>query len=231
MRQQNYQVEYKYNGVQNIFEFYLFINPLGTLCYQSEQEITKAIDVISTNTDIYILPFHNQDIVNLFMERKGIKRCHLGLRNEFYRKMYHASLAFIAASMQGQKKGRHFLMEMQAQVSGEIDRFDKALVLKIAKQCHLDLETFRQDINSDFVRNLYLKNQNIAKEMLVHRTPTLVIQELQSGDVRTLTDNDIEFNSILDETDDIVAQYFYQVAQGPVQKTKKHTQLRILRKK
>lgn len=196
-----YQIEYRLNGVSCLFELYLFVNPLGRHCYVSEQELLKVIDMVSTNIDFHILPFHNQDLVESFMSQSGVKQANLQDRNKIFQAIYRASLAYKAASLQGKKVGRHYLMRMQESIRGEINRFTTDLSLDLAQEVGLDIETFYQDIQSDFVKQLFFKDQKIAVDMKVHDAPSLVIFEYLSGDSQVLTNQPITVETILVQLD------------------------------
>lgn len=229
MHQPNCQVEYQYNGVPNLFEFYLFVNPLGSLCYQCEQEISKVVKAISTSTDVYILPYHNQTTVKEFMERLSIPGNDLNQRNDFYRKVYHACLAFKAASMQGQRNGRRYLMSLQSHLMGKASLYNRPLAIKLAKELNLDVETFVQDLESDFVRKLYMRDQKIAKEMQISQTPTLIIRELQSNNIETLVKEEITLHQILNQTDMMVADHIASLKDREHTPNQRKTKLQILR--
>lgn len=199
-----YQVEYRTNGIPKVFEFYLFVNPLGQKCYSCEKELTRTIDLISAKTDVHILCFHNQTIVSEFMCRLGIPTSDLTSRNHIYRSVYLASLAHKAATMQGKKKGRRFLMEMQSRVLGQLERFSDQFVLELAEEIGLDMQTFVDDLDSDYVKHLLLKDQQIAHDMNVEVTPALVIFEHRLGDKGVLMEGSFSSENILSQLDVLI---------------------------
>lgn len=200
----SYQVEYQVNGIPRLFEFYLFVNPLGSKSYYAEQEIGKAANMIAAKVDIHILTFHNQKIVTEFMEDLGAPVNDLKTRNHIYRTVYQASLAYKAASMQGKRKGRTFLMKMQQSIQGDFDLFSKEFVYDLVREVGLDLETFQEDFQSDFVRQLYLNDQKIAVDMQVNKTPSLVVFENNLDGF--LLNQKITCRNIIQQLDDIVAE-------------------------
>lgn len=200
----SYQVEYQVNGIPRLFEFYLFVNPLGIKSYYAEQELSKTVNMIAAKVDIHILTFHNQQIVTEFMEHLGAPVNDLKTRNQIYRTVYQASLAYKAATMQGKRKGRIFLMKMQQTIQGNIDLFSKDFVYDLVREVGLDLETFQEDFQSDFVRKLYLNDQKIAVDMQVERTPSLVVFENSIDGF--IVDGKITYQNILSQLDDIMEE-------------------------
>lgn len=200
----NYQVEYQVNGIPRLFEFYLFVNPLGRKSYYAEQELNKTVNMIAAKVDIHILTFHNQKIITEFMKHLGAPVNDLKTRNQIYRTVYQASLAYKAASMQGKRKGRIFLMKMQQHIQGDFDLFTKEFVYDLVREVGLDLETFQEDFQSDFVRQLYLNDQKIAVDMQVERTPSLVVFENSIDGF--LVDGKITCQNILSQLDDMMEE-------------------------
>lgn len=205
----NYQVEYQLNGVPNSFEFYLFVNPLGLKCYKSEQELIHSLDVISSKVDVHILTFHNQQTIDHFLEQIHKTDCTLEERNEMYHLIYQAALAYKAASLQGRKLGRRFLIRIQEAFHHHHHTFNQREVITIAKEIGLDLEIFMKDLRSDFVKQLFLRDQQIAREMQVDRTPSLVIFQNQSSDDGILIREHITKEKIIQELDLIVENYHH----------------------
>lgn len=196
-----YQIEYKHNGISKVFEMFLFVNPLGTQCYECEQEVFKLIDLVAADIDLHILPFHNQRIVENFMYQLGIPSSDLKQRNYVFNTVYRASLAYKAACLQGKRIGRHYLMRLQELTDGDISQFTNETALDLAQEVGLDVEIFRQDYKSDFVKQLFIKDQKIAHDMLIKRSPALVIFEYSSEQARLIEDQSMTMHDILDELD------------------------------
>lgn len=200
-----YQIEYRHNGVSNIFEMFLFVNPLGAACYQCEQEVLKLVDLVASNIDLHILPFHNQRLVENFMSQLGLSNADLKERNYIFQAVYRASIAYKSACMQGKRLGRYYLMRLQESVNGDLSKFTKEFALELAKDVGLDIEIFQQDMQSDFVKQLFLKDQKTAMDMSVESSPALVIYEYVSGEARLIDNQKITMESILDEIDALLS--------------------------
>lgn len=205
-----YQIEYRHNGVSNIFELFLFVNPLGHNCYLCEQEVLKLIDLVASNIDLHILPFHNQQLVENFMAQLDVPITNLQERNYIFQTVYRASLAYKAACMQGKRLGRYYLMRLQETIDGDISKYNSEFAIELAKDVGLDVEIFRQDMNSDFVKQLFLKDQKTAIDMSVETSPSIVIYEYVSGEARLIDQSRITLETILDEFDGIVCDSNYQ---------------------
>ncbi|WP_446452116.1 DsbA family protein [Tuanshanicoccus lijuaniae] len=203
------------NGVPKVFEFYLFVNPLGQKCYVCECELQKTLTKISTSVDIHVLCFHNQQIVSEFMKQLNIPSSDLTSRNYIYQSVYLASLAYKAATMQGKKKGRRFLMRMQEEIDGHLERFSDQFVLDLAEEVGLDMMTFKDDLESDYARDLVFQDLQIAKEMAVDGTPTLVMFEHRLGEKGLLLKENITVSNIISHLDELVQYDFIQKTCNP----------------
>ncbi|WP_124058004.1 DsbA family protein [Vaginisenegalia massiliensis] len=226
----SYQVDYHTNGVSKVFEFYLFVNPLGRICYYSQQEMMNAVDRISSKTDIHILCFHNQRTVVDFMKQLKIPSHDLATRNKIYNVIYNASLAYKAACMQGKKKGRLFLLKMQQQLDLQIDRYNDEFVLDIAKEVGLDIDMFLIDRSSAFIKQLHLNDQKIATDMKVQATPTLVLFEHSASQSGLVIEDHITQDLIFDQLDYMTQADFdsYPGYSPEMQVIKRQPHLRLL---
>lgn len=200
-----YQVAYKTNGQPKLFEFYLFVNPIGTLCQAMENEVSKTITKIDAKTDMNIICFTPQQVVTQHMKRLNIPINDLTQRNAIFKELYLASLAFKAASLQGKRKGRQFLLRLQQWSQKENAHLNDDILEATALSVGLDLELFNSDRHSKYVQELYLRDQQIAHEMNVTQTPTLVIFEQSSNLPGYLIEGPLNCQDILYQLDKMVA--------------------------
>lgn len=166
--------------LNNVIEVFLFVNPLGPTCFETE----KMIESFSAERDekvkvrfIPLLNFHT--IGNKLKETENQT---LSNRNQLYTDSFHASLAFQAASMQGKKKGRKFLMVLQDKVINEGKEVTKELFAQIAELIKLDLEMFEEDFESDFSKSAFKKDQKLAQKMEIHSAPSCVLYSGNNDD-------------------------------------------------
>lgn len=164
------------------------------------------MDAVASDIDFHVIAVHNQANVERYMNKLGKDKTNLKERNKIFQIMYKAALAFNAASLQGKKKGRYYLMRMQEQMIANIDQFNEQFTLDLARESGLDIEIFEVDMHSDFVKQLYFKNQRIAVDMNVHDVPSLVIFEYSCGDGHLISNTPITSDMVLEELDQITSQ-------------------------
>ncbi|MBG9980898.1 DsbA family protein [Facklamia sp. DSM 111018] len=223
-----YLIDYQINGQAKFFDFFLFVNPLGRKCYYSEQEIAQAKELISSRVEINILCIHNEYILNDFMARMGIHQSNLTLRNEIYTMLYRASLAFKAASMQGKKRGRRFLTDFQQKIQTDLHLFDNDFIIDVAEEAKLDIDLFIDDLQSDYVRDLYLNDLKIAHSMGVKITPSLVIFDSMQDRDGIIVEGSFTYDEILDLLDEMLENQCQKLHH---KKQASPVELNIIRKK
>lgn len=157
-------------------ELFLFVNPLGSECYETGKTIMHFSKEREENIRIRFVPLLNFYTFGEHMKKQKLKGTSLQIRNQLYKQSYHASLAFQAASMQGKKKGRQFLLGLQRVIIECKRDFSKATLFDVAEQVKLDLDMFEEDLESDLIKNTFSKDQKLAQEMAITRAPSCVIQ-------------------------------------------------------
>ncbi|WP_414839954.1 DsbA family protein [Carnobacterium sp. TMP28] len=186
----------KGNQYKQITEIYLFINPIGSACYQAEKGLLDFIESSENKIHFHFIPVHNFKTFSDYMKAKKIPKNDLDLRNKHFFQIYEACLAYAAASMQGKKKGRMFLMGLQQAIHIDEKLFSQKLVLEIAKQSNLDIEMFSEDKESEFAKTAFEADQKVAREMHVLSNPSCVVFNDQSSNHGFLIEEDINFETL-----------------------------------
>lgn len=162
-------------ALNNIIEIFLFINPLGANSFDAEETIEAFSKERDERVKISFVPLLNFNSVKKQLLNEKAVQTSIENRNKMYTDSFNASLAFAAASMQGKKKARKFLMTLQKNIIENNNTFSKSIVLKSAQAAKLDIEMFEEDFNSDLVKTAFTKDQKLAQEMSVQDTPACVL--------------------------------------------------------
>lgn len=189
------------HGQAKLFELYLFVNPLGQECRMVERELSRAVKQMPAKTDVHILCFTSQPLIARYMTQLGYEPQDLRHRNEIFQKIYRATLAYKAAGLQGKRRGRQYLYEMQSRINSDLERLTDDFLARLAKDIGLDLALFESDRHSQYVKDLYYRDQKIAMEMKVQDTPSLIIFEQCSGESGLLLQGSMECQQILQQMD------------------------------
>ena len=160
---------------EKIFELFLFVNPLGTYCYRCENELLKFVRNSEFKVHYHFLTFHNLQTVNQYMKNQKLPVTDLDLRNDIYMKIYDAALSYKAALLQGKRLGHQFLIELQQQIHQQKREYNDDLLEEILNKIEIDKKMFYEDKSSSAVKKAYDRDLQIAQEMNVTHTPSLVI--------------------------------------------------------
>jgi hypothetical protein len=165
-----------------VLELYLFINPIGSSCFNSELNILKLAENLRGRLKFRFIPFLNLKMVSSMMAEHSLPLNDLELRNQLFKKAYQASLDYKAALFQGKKKGRKFLLNLQQQIFESNNLYCDQLVKQIAINSQLDWKMFAADRHSEFTANSFQQDLKMAAEMNVQDYPTIVIYNLKGID-------------------------------------------------
>ncbi len=166
----------------SLIEIYHFINPMGKVCYQAEKAITEFAGERSEKISLRFIPYLSFKSISEEFYKENKRLMDLDERNNLYVRAYQASLAFYAASMQGKKFGRAFLLLLQKCVLDDNIEVTNELFVDIARELKLDIDMFLEDRTSDCAINMYNTDQQLVHEMAVQSTPTCIIYTNQNAD-------------------------------------------------
>lgn len=158
-----------------MIEIYLFVNPIGRKCLSIERRIIDLINSYDMKIQLRLVPIMNLKTVSEFMSRSGISEKNTKLRTELSQEIHSAALDVKAAHLQGKKRGRDFLVELQKAVGEQQQPYSKKLAIQLFTKVGGDLEMFLEDRHSDFVQEAFLTDQQIAHEMQITSHPSAVI--------------------------------------------------------
>lgn len=89
-----------------VLEIYLFVDPLNRHCYDAEKTIERISQKLNKQISVRFVSMLNIQILRDFSLNQKLSHLDHNLP-------YDTILDFKAASFQGKKFGRHFLMDLQ----------------------------------------------------------------------------------------------------------------------
>ena len=163
-------------------EIYLFINPIDSRCLRAEKEVLKFVEKSTSKIRVHFIPIHNLSTVTQYLATNNLSKSDLNLRNAVCSVTYDSCLYYSAATMQGKKKGRNFLLELQDALIEQKKSFSEALVLEVAKKVKLDIPMFLEDKELEFTKTSFEADQKVAREMNASSAPSCVLFSNQHKD-------------------------------------------------
>ena len=155
-------------------EIFLVVNPISKASLKMEEEVLKFVNAYEENTQMTIYPYHNNQTLYRYMKKNDLST-EMAVWNKLYNESFHLSLAFIAATIQGKKKGREFLFAIQRKMIIQKRSLSKKLLIESAEQADLDMEMFLFDFHSPFVQHLFDLDQDVSSAMGAKDTPTCLL--------------------------------------------------------
>ncbi|WP_051237692.1 DsbA family protein [Lacticigenium naphthae] len=176
---------------KKIMEIFLFVNPLGPRCYETEKIVLDFVQERNEKVKLRFIPFVNFHTISTQLSLHPIKETTIETRNKLYMDTYETALAFTAVSMQGKNIGRQFLMALQKSLIEQQNKVSNKLISEIISSLPIDTEMFLEDWHADFTKQLFLKDQKIAREMDVSQTPSLVLFSSMSSDYGSVIESTV----------------------------------------
>lgn len=159
----------------DIFEFFLFINPIDPASFRAEKEIQDFIHSSRADIHFRVIPHHNLLSVIRLLQSQGLNLPTAQKRKDIFHHLYQLSIAYKAALLNGQRKARQFLLEAQKALLFYHRPFSVDLLVSLADQVGLDTALFVKDCHCPSVRAAYEEDQVLASQMGITSVPSLVI--------------------------------------------------------
>jgi predicted DsbA family dithiol-disulfide isomerase len=196
-----------------MIEIYLFVNPLGGICLNVEKDILKLVETENKKIQFRFIPLVNMQTINHLLKRFNIPVNDIKQRNQLFENVYSAALDYKAAQLQGKKKGRHLLLGLQQAVAVDKIPYSSDLAEQLVVEAGGDLEMFIADRQSEFVKESFQTDQQIAREMNIVTHPSAVVFNYTCDrDFGVLVENCESMDEIkqLCETSEENLQYFHK---------------------
>lgn len=221
-----------YIGGNILLEVFMFVNPIGGVCLETERNILQSLNSHQQKARINVVPLANLQIVTDYLKRSNLDLHDLQLRNHIANITYQSLLDYKAASFQGKRRAREFLLNLQRHINKDHEKYSDELVSIAAAEAKLDLKTFTEDRQSKLVKDLCEADRQLASELNVRRTPSTVLVDYRhnvDGD-GVLIEGRVERDLFDQIVEDRLGCYQQTINQKPFQQllTKKHDHLRLL---
>lgn len=158
-----------------MLEIHLFVNPLGSRCYRCENDVLRVDQQLNTTVRYRFIPLFNMQTIQQTMHLYHLNPHSTTDRQRVVNVLNQLIMDYMAASFQGRKRGRQFLLLMQDALICHNQNYSIGLAQQIAQRAGLDIEMFLEDRQSDLAKRAHLQDQKIAAELGVTDTATAVV--------------------------------------------------------
>lgn len=125
-----------------MFEIFLFINPIGIYCYDTERLIRKTVDELGVDVCYHYIPIANVCLVNddIIRRRKDAQK--LPDIGSFSSATYQALQDYHAIKLAyGNKKARRYLYELQKSLSHDASAYTPELLKEITSNLNIKISS------------------------------------------------------------------------------------------
>ena len=154
-------------------EIYLFVNPLGGVCLEIEKKLYNCL-LTTRKIQLRFIPLLNMKTINEFLSRQHIPINDIKRRNRIFEDLYSAALDYKAAQLQGRK--RPTIVDWLTKAVAEDGlAYSPELSEELLLAAGGDIDMYRKDRQSDFVKESFQTDQKVAREMGIKQHPTAVV--------------------------------------------------------
>ncbi|MFB9769454.1 DsbA family protein [Lactiplantibacillus modestisalitolerans] len=180
-----------------MLEVYLFVNPLATQCVRDEQNVLRLANDSDKQIQFQFVPLLNINVVSRALKCQGIQASNWQAQNKQSQTLYRVILDYKAALFQGKKRGRNFLIALQAAMLKAQQRYSEALVKQVAQDCQIDLDMFMEDRDSQLAKQAFQADQRLASEMNITEASSAVVFDCDRYDYGVLLEH-FNYTTLLD---------------------------------
>lgn len=192
---------FRYMEDRPVLEVYLFVNPLGTRCLNSENSILKLADTVVGDVSYQFIPLLSPKVIDQHLKHLHQNYHDLDLRNRQFVTHYNVILDYKAALFQGKKLGRKFLLAVQSALVCDQLEYSDELIIALANQVGLDVEMFIEDRRSPLAQRAFQSDQKLAAEMKVDTPATAVLYNADISDYGLLL-TDVSYQALYEICED-----------------------------
>lgn len=178
-----------------MIEIYVFVNPLGHKCLSIEKQIMELAQQLDRKVHFRFVPIVNIRTVREKMKMQNQDVADIDLVNRTFEENYSMALDVKAVQLQGRKKGRMFLTNMQEAVNCHERNYSQTLVMEALKKIGADIDLFKKDRQNKLIHRAFVNDQQLAHEMHIRHVPSAVVYDFAHNGDGYLIDKDILVNT------------------------------------
>lgn len=181
-----------------MFEIFLFINPIGIYCYDTEKQIRKTVEELDLDVCYHYIPIANVCLVNDDAIRRRKEAQKLPDISTFSKATYEALENYHAIKLgYGNKKAREYLYELQKRLSNDASIYSHELLKNINSKLNIKSDTINSFRKSDYLRTSIEEDQKLANQWNVKATPTTVLFDENNDQNGILLEGPIRQNDLV----------------------------------
>lgn len=159
-----------------MFEIFLFVNPIGVYCYDTEVLIKNAIDELNIESFFHFVPITNSKVIKEDIIRRKTKGQIINDIPEYTMASYQTLRNYHAIKLiYGNRKARYYLVNLQKAISRDFNIYSQDLPEQVALDLGIDYNRINGSKISKYLDDSIQKDKEIARNYKVRNIPTTII--------------------------------------------------------
>ncbi|MDF7669384.1 MULTISPECIES: DsbA family protein [unclassified Lactobacillus] len=159
-----------------MFEIFLFVNPIGIYCYDTELLIKQATNELNIDTCFNYIPITNTKVISADIVRRRKDGQKLTDISKYSMASFQTLRIYHAIKLEyGNKKARAYIVELQQALNVNFNLYSENLQQKIAKKLNLDFKKINNPKADKYIDKSIKQDMDLADKMNVRNTPTTII--------------------------------------------------------
>lgn len=170
-----------------MIDIYHFSNPLSTQCLTTEQCLTSITRDIAQRTHLHFVPIISTDVITK-LENHALPFLMTHAVTDTAEILFNVILDFKAAQLEGNKKARHFLIQLQHELLINQQTYTLTLIENILDKVGINRSDFFDNRANKEVISAIIKDQKFAQRIMYKQTATLAMTFSKDTETQVLTD-------------------------------------------
>lgn len=159
-----------------MFEIFLFINPIGIYCYDTEILIKEALEELNISSCFHFVPIINTKVIKEDIIRRKKSGQKVDNISQYTVASYQALRSYHAIKFEyGNKKARSYLIDLQCAVSNNFNQYSNELREKILLDLKINLNRINDTKISSYIDDSIRQDKELAEKFSVRNIPTTII--------------------------------------------------------
>ncbi|MBZ6003038.1 DsbA family protein [Leuconostoc gelidum subsp. aenigmaticum] len=170
-----------------MIDIYHFSNPLSTHCLTTEQCLTNITSDIAQHTHLHFVPLISTNfIANL--ENRALNFSNNHRISDTSEILFNVILDFKAAQLEGNKKARNFLVQLQHELLINQKTYTAVLVAQILDKIGINRTDFLINRANKEAISAIIKDQKFAEKIMQKKCATIALTFSKENETQVLTD-------------------------------------------
>lgn len=181
-----------------MFEIFLFVNPIGVYCYDTEVSVKKTVDELDISSSFHFIPITNSKVIRDDIIRR--KTCGQTINDipEYTMAAYQALRNYHAIKLKyGNKKARSYLVNLQQAVSKNFSVYSQNLPKSVAVDLGLNYKRIYDPKINKYIDDSIEQDKELARKFNIQTIPTTIFFNESGDDNGLLVEGTIAHDKLL----------------------------------